>query len=326
MDEFSHLNQAIEEELHHQSLKTLTEKAKDLRTKYRDKTHQVATLMQTKEEKLAYVGYRMKATLGAIHTVLKHMKRELRDISIESVLDLGAGPGTSLWSFPLIFPELKKITLLEKDFELLQMGKRLFSRSHIPIETEVLWSHSDFTKPTHYQDSDLILFSYSFGEVSEEHDDEVLENCFKHAKKFIVIIEPGSKRGYQRILRARKKLIDLGATTLAPCPHDRACPLTGDDWCHFSTRIQRTGLQRVLKQATLNFEDEKYSYIVMGKRAQNHAVERILAEPKVLKEKVTLKLCTENGLIYKDILKRDPEQYKKAKKVKNGDNFIIENN
>ncbi len=326
MDEFSYLNQAIEEELNHQSLKKLTEKAKDLRNKYRDKTHQVPILMQTKEEKLAYVGYRMKATLGAIHTVLKHMKKELRDLSIETVLDLGAGPGTALWSFPLIFPELKKIILLEKDFELLQMGKRLFSRSCIPIETEVLWSHSDFTKPTHYQESDLILFSYSLGEVLEEHDDEILKNCFACAKKFIVIIEPGSKRGYQRILSARKKLIELGATTLAPCPHDRPCPLTGDDWCHFSTRIQRTGLQRVLKEASLNFEDEKYAYIVMGKKAQNLAVERILEEPKILKEKVILKLCTEEGLKYKDIFRRDSESYKKAKKRRNGDNFIIENN
>jgi ribosomal protein RSM22 (predicted rRNA methylase) len=189
------------------------------------------------------------------------------------------------------------------------------------METEVLWTHGDFVISNHYTEADLILFSYSFGEIDERNDDVVLENCFRHAKKFIVLIEPGTPRGYKRILKARKKLIELGAYTLAPCPHDHMCPLSGDDWCHFSTRIERTALQRVLKQGSLGYEDEKYSYIIMGKKPKMQLTKRVLTEPMVLKEKVTLKLCTEEGLIYQDIPRKEADIYKKAKKIKNGDHY-----
>lgn len=321
MDEFSHLNEAIEAELDHQSLKNLSEKTKDLQSRYRDKNQPIISLMKSKEEKLAYVGYRMKATLGAIHSIFKLMKKELRDHKIETALDLGSGPGTSLWSFATLFPELKRLTLFERDLELIYLGKRLFSKTTIPIETEVLWTHGDFVNTKQFDEVDLVLFSYSFGEIDEKSDDSVLENCFIHAKKFIIIIEPGTPRGYKRILKARKKLIELGAYTLAPCPHDKTCPLSGNDWCHFSTRIERTALQRVLKQGSLNYEDEKFSYIIMGKKQEVHTVRRVLTEPVILKEKATLKLCTDDGLIYQDALRRDTESYKKAKKIKNGDNY-----
>jgi ribosomal protein RSM22 (predicted rRNA methylase) len=80
-----------------------------------------------------------------------------------------------------------------------------------------------------------------------------------------------------------------------------------------------------MKQGSLNFEDEKYSYIVMGKKSYPLAVERVLTKPDVLKEKITLKLCTESGVKYQEVPKRDHERYKKAKKTKWGDNFNIEN-
>jgi len=326
MDEFSHLNEAIEQELFQNSLKNLTEKAKDLRSRYRDRKEPIANLMQSKEEKLAYVGYRMKATLGAIHFVLKQLKKEIKDFEVKTILDLGAGPGTSLWSFPLVFDTLEKITLLERDLELMQMGKRLFSRSEISFETKVLWNHADFVTTKELDQADLILFSYSFGEIDPRFDEEVLKKVFHSAGQYIVMIEPGTPVGYQRILKARKTLIDLGCHTLAPCPHDKVCPLTPQDWCNFSTRIQRTSIQRVLKQGTLNFEDEKFSYIVMGKKKAQHVVERALEDPKVLKEKVIVKLCVDEGLRYQEVPRRDSERYKKAKKLKNGDNFIIEIN
>ena len=325
MDEFKDLNDAIEEELHCKSLKVLTEKAKDLRSRYRDRKEEFSVFMQSKEEKLAYVGYRMKATLGAIHFVLKQLIREIHDHNITSVLDLGAGPGTSLWSFPLNFPEIKKITLLEKDQDLIQLGKRLFSKNSLSIDAEVLWQQGDFLKDLTVS-ADLVLFSYSFGEMSEYHDLEVLKNVFSSAHKFIVIIEPGTPVGYKRILKARKILLDLGAHTLAPCPHDKPCPLTQDDWCHFSTRIQRTSLQRLLKEGSLNFEDEKFSYIIMGKKPQLKVSSRVLDDPKILKEKINMKLCTEDGLKYQEIPRRDGSSYKKAKKIKNGDNFSLEIN
>ena len=322
MDDLNDLNHAIESELQNVSFNVLKENTKQLQAKYRSPTPNAISLMQSKEEKLAYIGYRMKATAGAIYHLMKGFEKEIPGFQVESLLDLGAGPGTSLWALP----HLKKLTLIEKDKELIEMGKKLYSHSQNEKFSEINWVQGDFTNPSHYIKADMLLFSYSFGELNEERYISTLQASFDHADKYILILEPGTPAGYQRIMKARQYLIGLGMTTMAPCPHDSPCPMIAPDWCHFSTRISRSSIQRILKEGSMSYEDEKFSYILMSKTNLKRQVFRVLAEPEVLKEKITLKLCTPGGIEYRSILKRDKNSFKTVKKLKNGDNFIIENN
>ena len=40
----------------------------------------------------------------------------------------------------------------------------------------------------------------------------------------------------------------IGAHVVAPCAHDKRCPMDGTDrWCHFSQRLQRPDTQRAVK-------------------------------------------------------------------------------
>ena len=40
----------------------------------------------------------------------------------------------------------------------------------------------------------------------------------------------------------------VGAHVVAPCAHDKRCPMDGTDrWCHFSQRLQRPDTQRAVK-------------------------------------------------------------------------------
>lgn len=326
MDIFNALDDAIEKELQNFSLSALKENTKQLQGKYRNQMPLGSSLMQSKEEKLAYIGYRMKATAGAIFHLLKRFQKELKEFHFDSLLDLGAGPGTSVFAVLQAFDHIKKVTLVEKDKELIQIGKNLFSHALVDSNLEIDWKNGDITLSSQYQKADLLLFSYSFGELKEQDYIPTLKASFDHASKYLLIIEPGTPIGYQRIMKIRNILIDLGMTTLAPCPHDNPCPLNSPDWCHFSTRISRSSAQRLLKEGTLNFEDEKFSFILMSKSPRDNSVKRVLAEPDVLKEKVTLKLCTEIGVEYLQIPRRDKDLYKIGKKLKNGDNLLIENN
>lgn len=93
---------------------------------------------------------------------------------------------------------------------------------------------------------------------------------WKSNADMMVIIDRGTRGGYERVMEARQQLLDLGGASetsshvLAPCPHDGNCPLLNTkDFCHFSQRLQRPAYQRYIKKAKLGTEDQKYSYVVV---------------------------------------------------------------
>jgi len=71
------------------------------------------------------------------------------------------------------------------------------------------------------------------------------------------------KEARQLLLSEEKE----SALAVAPCPHNLECPMATNSWCHFKQRMQRTPLQLAAKQnSSLNWEDEKFSYVVLGKK------------------------------------------------------------
>jgi len=106
----------------------------------------------------------------------------------------------------------------------------------------------------------------------------------------------------------------------APCTHDNACPMTGNDWCHFSQRLPRSRDHMLLKDAHVPFEDERYSYVVVT-RAKVASGARILAPPLEAKPGLTFKLCDENGLRAQFVASRDKDEYRRVRKRGWGDLF-----
>ena len=129
--------------------------------------------------------------------------------------------------------------------------------------------------------------------------------------------------GFALIQKAREHLISLGASLIAPCPHSLACPIKKTDWCHFSVRIERNRLHRYLKDGSLGYEDEKYSYLVVSRVAVSFPKEaRILRHPQKNSGHVRLTLCdTDGNEKEKVITKSNKECYKRARHVDWGDGF-----
>ena len=48
-----------------------------------------------------------------------------------------------------------------------------------------------------------------------------------------------------------------------PAPTTMLSHDAGDDWCHFSQRLPRSRDHMLLKDASVPFEDERYSYVVV---------------------------------------------------------------
>src|SRR5262245_65089143 len=68
--------------------------------------------IKTEVDALAYALARMPATYAAVAASLNALIELVPDLAPESLLDVGAGPGTASWAAVEAFPSLKSFTLL----------------------------------------------------------------------------------------------------------------------------------------------------------------------------------------------------------------------
>lgn len=320
-----HLEQAIEEETVKFSFQEVLEAREELTDRYRSRRPEKQGFMTTEAQRCAYVTARMPATFAVIHRVMEELQRRMPDTVLKSLLDLGAGPGSAMWAACSVFPSIQQVTLVEKDGELAALGRRLALHSDQAALRQAAWKIADMETEAHYPSHDLTVLSYSVGELSQNTVQSLIQSSWQAAGQVLVVIEPGTPVGFERIRAIRGQLIALGAHLVAPCPHELACPMAGGDWCHFSERIERTSLHRRLKSGSLGYEDEKFSYVIASKNLCVLPQTRVLRHPLKRSGHVILTLCTkEEGLKQETISKRNKEDYKQARKLDWGDVYTAD--
>jgi ribosomal protein RSM22 (predicted rRNA methylase) len=278
----------------------------------------------TEAHRAAYLAVRLPATYAAISRVFAEIKLRAPQCEIASLLDLGAGPGTALFAAAEQFPQLRQATLLESDAGWIAVGKRLAEQSESPVIQQTQWLKQDLRSGLACEKHDLVVISYTLGELPQAAAEAVLNKAWKCAGKFLVIIEPGTRRGFAAINTARSALLANAAAILAPCPHHFACPMAAaGDWCHFSQRVERTSQHRQLKGGALGYEDEKFSYLIAAKSTAPSKGARIVRHPGKHSGHVQLALCTAEGkLENRTITRSSKEAYKRARKAEWGDLWI----
>lgn len=272
-------------------------------------------------DRIAYLVTRLPATFAANLHVFAELRRRAPDVELSSLLDLGAGPGTALFAAAETFPTLRAATLLETDPHWLSLGKQLGSGSSWAAIHDAQWVQRDLRASGEVQPHDLVVISYALGELDSAADG-VIRRAWHAARKFLVLIEPGTKRGFAGVNAARSLLIAQQAKILAPCPHQAACPMAAaGDWCHFSQRLERTSEHRRIKSGSLGYEDEKFSYVIATRLDLPAAQARIVRHPRKHSGHVQLELCTAEGLVRKTVTKSNKEAYKRARQAEWGDEF-----
>jgi ribosomal protein RSM22 (predicted rRNA methylase) len=236
------------------------------------------------------------------------------------VLDVGAGPGTAFLAIAETTFPLKNVTFIERDAGFIALGKRLTSHlDHIEQD----WICQDLRKEFNVEPHDLVIASYSLNELMLNDRLELLNKLWKLTKKILVIIEPGTKAAFESLKIMREHMRSQEAHLIAPCPHFNSCPLKENDWCHFAARIERSSLHRKTKLATLNYEDEKFSYMVFSKNKIDPCHARVIRHPYKGSGFVKLQVCYKNGIEEKTITKKNKLHYLQSKKIQWGDEFLV---
>jgi ribosomal protein RSM22 (predicted rRNA methylase) len=277
------------------------------------------TDVATAVDAAAYACGRSPGTFSAVERVLRELALVRPSWRPRSVLDIGAGVGSAAWAAVAVFDSITDVTLLERSEQMVALGRRVAAAGATALR-DAAWVCGD-AMDTPDSPPDLVIASYVLGELPDAVRAEATSRWHDVASAELVILEPGSKDGFEIVRRARDRLIALGATITAPCPHDGTCPMQGGDWCHFGVRVQRSRLQRRVKSGDRGFEDEKYSYVVASKQSPAERSSRILRRPERRGGHIRLRLCTDVGAEDIVIAKRDAERYRWARKAEWGDTF-----
>lgn len=314
------------------SQSSMTDRARELSKRYMNESGTGKSLLNKKDDASVYSLMRMPATFGAVASVIEQVC-QISDFVPRSLLDAGAGTGAGSWAASQYFM-LDRITCLEREDAMAQIGRQLMTEAEDKVLREARWVESDLTAEAEKyqrtggteQEADLVIASYVLNEMNAGDRIKVVRWLWESTKKMFIIIEPGTPVGSDNIRRIRDYLIEEGAHIVAPCPAMGRCPVKGDDWCHFSCRVQRGKLHRMLKSGDVPYEDEKFSYIAVSREEctkQDKPYGRIMRHPLTEKGRVTLSLCTGEDIIRKAVTKKDGDIYKKAKKVSCGDMLAL---
>lgn len=313
------LSKAIQQKIESVNRAELAKAAAELTQHYKREEF-ASTAIRTPAHRAAYLAVRFPATFAANLRVFSEIRRSASGAAITSILDIGAGPGTALYAAVQIFPLVNQATLIDADGHMIEMGKRLSANSSHTTIRAANWTQQDIRECLSNEPHDLVVISYSSGELSPAEAERLFLQAWHCTKRFLAIVEPGTTQGFGFVLKARTLLIGAGGHVVAPCPHAKQCPMAvAGDWCHFSARVERTALHRHIKHGALGYEDEKFSYVVFSRSLWPQAETRILRHPQKHSGHVQFVLCGPNGLERTTIARSDKERYKLARKAEWGD-------
>ncbi|TKT82624.1 small ribosomal subunit Rsm22 family protein [Aquamicrobium sp. LC103] len=313
------LRQAVEQALEGTPLPDLRRAADLLSRRYRAETRDGRLHVGDDLAARAYLATRLPATYAAVRRSLAEFAEMRPGFSPASLLDVGAGPGTAFWAVSDEWPDVESATLIEASGAMRKAGEGLAQAARAPIS----WRSLDVEGGLEDIDAaELVTLCYVLDELAPPVRDRLVDRLWSLTADTLVIVEPGTPAGWQRIIAARDRLLAAGAAIAAPCPHHAPCPLKAPDWCHFAQRVARSRLHRRAKGGEVPFEDEKFIYLAACRHPLESPHARVLASPRAASGAVRLKLCRGDGTSGDELFtRRQGAAFKTARRLGWGDAF-----
>ena len=297
---------ALEDEISESNAERLRTAAQSLSSAYRSRAGIPRTLSPL--ERGAYLAVRFPSTFAVASAVWRTFAGVSNAAKIETVADLGAGPGTASLAAREYLPTTTGFTLVERDPGWRATAERL-ARA-----TQTGATFRNAALPSDLPPHDVIVACYALGEQPASEQASLAQTLCAAARNAIVVIEPGTPAGFALIRQIRDHAIEQGFKAAAPCTHNLACPMSPKDWCHQPVRVARAARHRAVKQAPLPFEDEKFSYVILTRDDPiRQSAGRIVRKPIKNPGHVHLDICTEGELKRISIGKSAGPAYRNAR-------------
>lgn len=299
------LSQAIEAEVAEHDAAAIRTAAAALSEAYRGKRAIARTLSPV--ERAAYLAVRFPSTFASAAAVWGELATVCDLASVRTVLDAGAGPGTASLAAYSVLPRAT-FSLFERDSGWRQTAARL---------TTALGVESTFRTgalPGAIAPHDIVVSAYALNELPESERAKAIAALWPAARVALIVLEPGTPKGFAVCDMARTQTLAAGAHAAAPCTHNDRCPMTTADWCHRPVRLARSAIHRSAKLSALAHEDEKFSYVILTRDPPRRVAQaRIVRKPMRNAGHVHLDLCNANGLQRTTVGRSDKANYRDAR-------------
>lgn len=282
---------------------------------YRGDTPTDAPVLRDRADVAAYAAYRMPATFEAVRSALDAFRAAAPGWTPATHTDIGGGTGAASWAVAEAWPEGEhRTTVLDWAEPALELGRELAESADSPALRGARWRRARIGASMGLEPADLITVSYVLKELDGATREAVVRQAAT-AGQTVLVVEPGTPDGYERIIAARDLLVEAGMRVAAPCPHSGQCPIVpGTDWCHFAARVSRSSLHRRVKGGSLPYEDEKFGYVAATRVPATPAPSRVTRKPQIRKGQVLLDLCAADGSLHRDtVTKRHGSLYRAAR-------------
>jgi ribosomal protein RSM22 (predicted rRNA methylase) len=295
----------------------LAQRSRNITATYQARRNSSQSLLSA-DDALAYALARMPATYAATLETLEQLVEVMPGLSPKSLLDVGCGPGTASFAAVQAFPGLDQVTLVDRNGPFLDIARTIAASALAEVKTAFL--DQDIAREAVIPPADLVVASYVLAELESAAQGKLINALWMASQHVLVLVEPGTPDGFARLKAARTALIGHGAHVAAPCTHEATCPMSGDAWCRFFARVQRSRDHRLLKGGDRPFEDEPYAYLVLTRqRPEARMSHRIVARPLETKAGITLGVCGADGLQQAVAPSRQKELFRKYKRLDWGD-------
>ncbi|KAH7059913.1 mitochondrial small ribosomal subunit Rsm22-domain-containing protein [Linnemannia elongata] len=250
-------------------------------------------------ESIAYIASMAPTTFSAIKNVLQEVNKRVPDLNPKTFLDFGTGPGTAIWAANEVWETPLKYTGVDTSMAMLESAEEILdilstNGSPIPNVTfKPFMSHG--AKAAKY---DVVMSAFALSELTTPAlRKSTLEHLWNSTNDMLILVDRGTPSGFRILAEAREQILGLDldriitkpkydaygelipdepiikpepAHVVAPCPHDKVCPMyeslsRDSQWCHFSQKVQRPDFLRKTKHSKDNYEDAKYTYVVLRK-------------------------------------------------------------
>lgn len=311
----SFVQETLERELHNLSPSDLEAARSDLTQRYRQKVP--GAHLQHPLAVAAYGVTRLPATYAVLSQIWHELQALDPEFQPQSLLDLGAGPGSASLAAWNVYPDLQRLHLCESHAEMRQLGQKILRQGPAPLP-QAHWLPGNFLSQN-LPSTDLTVASYVLNELSPSERLQAFKLLGARSDRFLVLVEPGTPEGFLLLQAAGQSLRQQNWQVWAPCPHQQNCPLPPEDWCHFACRLARSSLHRQLKGGSQGHEDEKFAYLLLSRSAPPSASQqaRIIRHPGLHKGHVRLQVCTPTGL-QEEVISKKQAAYKRARKLEWG--------